>query len=254
LQLRGDKFTASSRRINYDEFQHWNGQYSYKNAALGTNVSAEIREVMKNILEEIPVPPLQELTHSTMSVDPSEQERGIPELLQEKGLHGVFEDIGPGCALVVFGFFRQRTRRVPYEEVISANATHTLTALLSPIPARGVHRVSLFMEDTPQSPDTPQDLGDLCAALSTSGVQSLWLKDNKGIAAFLAETAMSAPPVMRLNENRRASRQTAHCHSLDESFARRNRSCVSNSNWSVRGALLVVMKPVLNDGCVGFSR
>jgi|GEM_PF-4910627 len=155
---------------------------------------------MKNILEEIPVPPLQELNHSTIIADPSEQESGIPEALQERGLHVVFEDIGPGCYIVIFGFFRQLARRVPYEEVMTANETRTLTALLPPIPALGIHRLSLFMEDTPRSSGTPQEMGDLCAALSTSGVQSLWLKDNKGIAAFLAETAMSAQPLYALEQ------------------------------------------------------
>jgi len=157
---------------------------------------------MTDVPEDRLIPPLQEVTLSTISVDPSEQERGIPELLHEKGLHVVFEDVGPGCSMVIFGFFRQLACRVPYEEVITANETRTLTALLPPIPARGVHRVSRFMEDedAPQSPGTPQELVDLCAALSTSGVQSLWLKDNKGIASFLAEPAMSAQPRYALEQ------------------------------------------------------
>jgi hypothetical protein len=143
---------------------------------------------------------LQELTHSTIIADPNEHESGIPELLQGRGLHVVFEDIGTGCYMVIFGFFRQLARRVPHEEVMTANETRNLKALLPPIPALGVHRLSLFLgdEDAPQSPDTPQEMVDLCAALSTSGVQSLWLKDNNGIASFLTETAMIARPLYAL--------------------------------------------------------
>jgi len=155
---------------------------------------------MKDIPEDLSVPPLQELTQSTIIVDPSEQGSGIPEALQERGLHVVFEDVGPGCYMVIFGFFRQLARRVPYEEVMTANETRNLKALLPPIPALGVHRLTLFLgdEDAPQSPDTPQEMVDLCAALSTSGVQSLWLKDNNGIASFLTETAMIARPLYAL--------------------------------------------------------
>jgi hypothetical protein len=102
--------------------------------------------------------------------------------------------------MVIFGFFRQLARRVPYEEVIAANETRNLKALLPPIPALGVHRLSLFMEESPQPPDTPQEMVDLCAALSTSGVQSLCLKDNNGIASFLAETAMIARPLYALEQ------------------------------------------------------
>jgi hypothetical protein len=121
------------------------GSMPIRTLPLEADIPIEMREVMKNILEEIPVPPWQELTHSTIIADPSEQGSGIPEALQEKGLHVVFEDIGSGCSMVVFGFFRHLARRVPYEEVMTANETRNLKALLPPIPALGVHRLSLFL-------------------------------------------------------------------------------------------------------------
>jgi len=198
LQLCGDKFTASARCIAYGEFQHWNGQYTHQATGPGGNVIAEMRRAMKEVPEDIPVPPWQELTHSTIIADPSEQGSGIPEALQEKGVHIVFEDIGSGCYMVVFGFFLHLARRVPYEEVMTANETRNLKALLPPIPALGVHELSLLIEDSPRPPSIPPGLFDLTAALHTGGIQPWWVEDTNEIAALLSGAAMVSKPLYAL--------------------------------------------------------